>query len=315
MQPTPIVFVQPSVVAKTKRFSFQQVSVSALILAAVCTLFFVFFLFLNNKPVPPTPPPASLPFINITIIDCGQGDAILISGPDFCILYDTGRWQASDIVPYLSSQNITSLDLLVGSHVHADHIGQHTNVLNALKVNEVWMPGTSTTTQTFLRTLRSILISGTKYREPRAGQVYAFANNLILHVLNPPSLNENIHPACIVIKVVWGDFSIILTGDVETVTESAIVNRGYDLKSTVLKLSHHGSSTSTSESFLRAVDPELAVYSASSTNQYGHPHSVVIDRLRSYNVSVFGTNIHGHVKITTNGQSFSVATQKSAPPL
>jgi competence protein ComEC len=109
----------------------------------------------------------------VHFIDVGQGDATLFAGPDFTILVDAGRHDRNDVVPYLQSVGVESIDLLVGTHPHADHIGQFPEVLNAFPVNEVWMSGDSHTTRTFERALDAILASDTGYHEPRAGEVYA----------------------------------------------------------------------------------------------------------------------------------------------
>ncbi|CAN5839021.1 hypothetical protein BH23ACT5_BH23ACT5_21180 [soil metagenome] len=109
-------------------------------------------------------------------------------------------------------------------------------------------------------------------------------------------------------RVVFGEVSFLFTGDAETRTEEAMIQRGHDLRADVLQVGHHGSSTSTSEAFLEAVGPDIAVYSAAAGNQYGHPHSQVMTRLLDHGVEVFGTNVHGTVVVTTDGSTISVDT-------
>ncbi|MGH2428590.1 MAG: MBL fold metallo-hydrolase [Candidatus Limnocylindria bacterium] len=246
-------------------------------------------------------------------LDVGQGDATLLVAPDATLLIDAGRHDRNDVVPLLTAAGVTELDVVAITHGHADHIGQLDSVLDSLAVAEVWMPGTSHTTQTFSRALSAIERSDAAYEEPRAGQTTT-VGSLTVQVLHPASLSGDIDTDMLTLRVSYGSVSFLFTGDAEADVEAAIVSRhGSGLASTVYQVGHHGSNTSTSAEFLAAVRPQVAVYSASAGNQYGHPHDEVVTRLAGAGIDIYGTPTHGTVIVRTDGTTYSVATSRSAP--
>ncbi|OEF96191.1 ComEC/Rec2 family competence protein [Desulfuribacillus alkaliarsenatis] len=245
----------------------------------------------------------------VHFIDVGQANATLMIGPDFTVLVDAGHFRRDDVVPYLRSIGVKELDLLVGSHPHADHIGQFDKVLDAFPVTEVWMSGDVHTTRTFERAIDAISRSEASYYEPRAGESFEIGS-LILEVLNPEQLTGDFHEGCIAIRAVYKDFSVLLTGDIERPIEQKLVNEGTYLKSTILELGHHGSRTSSSQEFIDAVTPDIAIYSAGRDNEYGHPHKQVIDRLYENAIPVYGTDIYGTIVVQTNGFTYELFFEK-----
>lgn len=240
--------------------------------------------------------------------DVGQGDATLLRGPDFTILVDAGRHARSDVVPHLISAGVEQIDLLVGTHPHADHIGQFPEVLRSFPVTEVWMSGDEHTSRTFERAVDAILASGAGYHEPRVGEVIRVGSARV-EVLNPAEVNGDFHDGCVAMRVVYGDMAFMLMGDVEVPGERRMLAAGLPLTAQVLKLGHHGSSTSTSRELLSEVRPEIAIYSAGEGNSYGHPHDEVIRRVRSAGVPVYGTDQDGTILVITDGTHFEVETR------
>jgi competence protein ComEC len=238
-------------------------------------------------------------------LDVGQGDSILLLGPDFTILIDAGRHDRKDVVPYLEEIGVQSIDLLIGTHPHADHIGQFPEVLKRFPVKEVWMSGDTNTTRTFEDAIDAIADSGAAYHEPRAGEKYDIGSAHIL-VLNPDELTGEFNEGSVSIRIVFGDIAFIFTGDAEEPTEEAILAHGYDLSAQILKLGHHGSDTSSSAPFLQAVHPQVAIWSAATDNTYGHPSPVVLERLEQMGVATYGTAISSTITIVTDGKSFQV---------
>jgi competence protein ComEC len=254
--------------------------------------------------------------LEVRFLDVGQGDATLLVHPEAAVLIDTGRHQASDVVPAVRAAGVDTLDLVIVTHPHADHLGQFDQVLDQLTVHEVWWSGSTTTTQTFDRALAALERSEAAYEEPRAGDT-ALLGPLELEVVNPPAGTGlgDLHDANLAIRVTYGAVRLLFTGDAEAPTETRMVARSAaTLDADILQLGHHGSSTSTTAGFLAAVDPAVAVYSASSTNPYGHPHAEVLDRLRAAGVDVYGTAVHGTVTVTTDGRTWSVATARQGTP-
>jgi beta-lactamase superfamily II metal-dependent hydrolase len=266
--------------------------------------------------VQPTGPAAVSGDLEVHFFDVGQGDATLLLHDEVAILIDTGRHQASDVVPYLRSVGVDTLDLVVVTHPHADHIGQFDKVVDAVTVTEVWWSGSTTTSQTFERAVTALEKSGAVYEEPRVGDETSFGP-LQVEVVNPPSGVGlgNLHDANLAMRITYGEVRFLFTGDAEASTEARMVAQSAaTLDADILQLGHHGSNTSTTSGFLAAVDPAVAVYSASPGNQYGHPHVEVLDRLAAADVEVYGTAVHGTVTITTDGVSWSVATDRSGTP-
>lgn len=250
--------------------------------------------------------------VAVHFLDVGQGNAALIVAPDATMLIDTGRHDRSDVVPMLRSFGVTAIDVVAITHGHADHIGQLDEVLASFEVGEVWMSGTPHTTQTFERAIAALESSTAGYEEPRAGDTTTLGS-LTIDILNPVSLSGDIDADMLVMRVSHGAVSFLFTGDLQGSGEAGLVARhGGGLASTIYSVAHHGSNTSTSPALLAAVAPEVAVYSASATNQYGHPHAEVIDRLNAAGVDVYGTAVHGTVTITTDGVTYRVSTGAAA---
>ena len=259
----------------------------------------------------PTPSPVPVSgAMQAYFFDVGQADATLLLGPDFAVLIDAGDYTRNDVVPYLKSVGVQEIDLLIGTHPHADHIGQIPQILEDFTVKEVWLSGDTHTSRTFERALDAILASGAAYHEPRAGETYQFGS-LHIEVLNPDRLTGDFHEGSVSIRTVFGSVAFVFTGDAETPTERGMINRGHNLKAQILQLGHHGSRTSSSREFLDAVQPEVAIYSAGEGNSYGHPHDETVDRILSMGIQLYGTDVHGTIVVDTDGITYSVSTGKA----
>ncbi|WP_026672098.1 MBL fold metallo-hydrolase [Alkalihalobacterium bogoriense] len=254
------------------------------------------------------------PELIVHFIDVGQADATLFEyssdGIDYRILIDAGNWNRTDVLDYLEYNNITHLDILIGTHPHADHIGQFDQILMTIDVGEVWMSGEMVASDTFSRILDAIESSGVNYHEPRAGDTYDIGP-LVLEIVNPKKLTGDVHKSSISLRAVFGDVAFMFTGDAEHETENEIINKNLEVESTFLQLGHHGSNTSTSSEFLKAINPKVAIYSAGSGNSYGHPHQEVIDRVLSNEIALYGTDIHGTIIVRTNGRNYDISLEKT----
>lgn len=248
--------------------------------------------------------------LTVHFIDVGQGDAMLLKTKEKAILLDAGDWRGQEVVSYLRREGIDTLDLVVGSHEHADHIGQMTQVLNEYKVKEVWLTGNQTTSQLFENLLQTILEKDIAYHEPRAGEHYQIGD-MQIEVLHPEQLTGDLNNDSLVLKLTYGTVSFLFTGDAERQAEDRMLQGAQNLEATILKIGHHGSDTSTTPSFLQAVNPEVAIISVGANNAYGHPSQSVIDLLHQQGIDLYATKSHGHIKVITDGKDYHITTDKS----
>ncbi|GGP07190.1 MBL fold metallo-hydrolase [Oceanobacillus neutriphilus] len=246
-------------------------------------------------------------------IDVGQGDSTLFTLEEedekAVILFDTGDWQGNEVVPYLEEQGITEIDLVIISHPDADHIGQLSKVLDRFAVDEVWMSGNESTSNTYQTAMEKILSQDIDYHEPRTGEAYELGP-IELEVLYPEDISGKLNEESVSIRLVYDQISFVLTGDAGVKEEKEMMDSS-QLSSTFLHLGHHGSKTSTDPEFLNAVQPQIAIYSAGKDNSYGHPSPEVIELLDGENISWYGTDQDGTIVVTTDGKAYSIETEMS----
>ncbi len=259
----------------------------------------------TSKDAPPTPE------LTVTFFDVGEeGDGFLVSTrAGNHMLVDGGR-QSSGIAARLRTLGVKRLDVVVGTNPDQDHIGGLIEVLQTIPVGEVWDSGALNTTVTFQDYQDAIEQSDAELIEVRRGETRSLGS-LPVQVIHPSDTaftgsNNN----SVVLRMQVGQVSFLFTGDAEEPAETDMIASGLGLKSTILKLGHHGSKTSTSPEFLAAVQPEITVYQAGANNQFGHPHPETLARLDRAGVKVFGTGKNGRVTITTDGKTYKVETER-----
>jgi len=249
--------------------------------------------------------------LNVHFIDVGQSDSTLIQGPESNILIDTGDWQGDEAISYLESEGIEEIDLMILTHLDADHIGQADRIIDELGVEEVWMSGQSRSTNTFGRLVDAVLENDVGYYEPRTGDVFS-VGDMRIEVLHPDGVPSDTNDG-IATRIVFGESEVLFTGDAGESAESDMLQTEMDVESDIYQVGHHGSSTSSMEEFVKSVNPDIAVYSAGEDNQYGHPDDVVINRLNDIGADVYGTPVHGTVVIeATPEEDISVSTERDA---
>jgi len=270
----------------------------------------------------PTPtsvgPPPSGGTLAVAFLDIGQGDSILIRSPNGTTLLIDGGNSDKDgrevIVPKLQEWGADHLDVMVATHPDADHIGGLPYVLENFPVETVALTGQVHTTQIYERFLTDIRDLHINAIQVRTGTTIPFDSAVNLEVLGPDDrfvqVQGDNNNASIVIKLTYGQVSFMFTGDAEGEEEAAILASGADLRSTVLKVGHHGSRSSTSEDFLAAADPQMGVISAGEGNRYGHPHQEILDRLAQHGVTIYRTDLSGTITITTDGSTINVETDR-----
>lgn len=250
--------------------------------------------------------------LTVTWLDVGQGDAAVIQCGGQSMLIDGGKPEKSSyIYAWLQQHGLSYLDVIVATHVDADHIGGLSGALNYASVGTAYCPETTGTTETFQSFVKYLAQRGKQITVPTAGETFALGGAQV-QILGPLHRAEDSNDNSIVLKVSFGATSFLFTGDAERAEEQDLLNAGVNLQSTVLKVGHHGSDTSTSYPFLRAVAPQYAVISVGAGNSYGHPTEAVLSRLRDAGVTTFRTDMQGEITAVSDGQTINFSTAKNA---
>ena len=250
--------------------------------------------------------------LTVTWLDVGQGDAAVIQCGGQSMLIDGGKPEKSSyIYAWLQQHGLSYLDVIVATHVDADHIGGLSGALNYASVGTAYCPETTGTTETFQSFVKYLAQRGKQITVPTEGETFALGGAQI-QILGPLHRAEDSNDNSIVLKVSFGATSFLFTGDAERAEEQDLLNSGVNLQSTVLKVGHHGSDTSTSYPFLRAVAPQYAVISVGAGNSYGHPTEAVLSRLRDAGVTTFRTDMQGEITAVSDGQTINFSTAKNA---
>lgn len=244
-------------------------------------------------------------------IDVGQGDSALIICDGKTMLIDGGKPYASSIIyTYLSKLNISCIDYIVASHADDDHIGGLSAPLAKMKVENILAPETEADTPSYESLKSKAAEQVLEIAHPKPGDSLKLGSSKV-EFYGPITEDENDrNNSSVVMKVIYGDTSFLFTGDAEREEEQQILDAGYDLSATVLKVGHHGSKNSTTYPFLREVMPEYGVISVGE-NTYGHPTEDTLSRLRDAGVKVYRTDMQGDIKAVSDGKNVIFTTKKN----
>ena len=246
----------------------------------------------------------------VKFFDVGQADSILVQSAGVNMLIDAGtNNMGNTVVQNLKDLGITKINYLVGTHPHEDHIGGMDDVINNFEIGTIYMPKVQTNTKTFEDVLDAISNKGLTITTPEVGYVFEVGNTkceVMCAGTGTTEENSNLNLSSIVIRMVYGEESFLFMGDAEEKNESS---RQWP-RTTVLKVGHHGSDTSSSESFLNQVKPEISVISVGINNTYGHPKKTTLDKLNALGTSIYRTDQNGTITITCDGTNCVVTTEK-----
>lgn len=245
--------------------------------------------------------------LEIYYLDVGQGDATFIILPNKeSVLIDCAEETLSGkIVTSLHKLGYDTIDYLILTHPHNDHIGAARDILNEMIVRNIYVSPATHTTSTFQKTMDLIKEQDANVFIGLAGDSIVKSDTFSLEILAPfngtDHLETDLNDASIITYLIYKNNRFLFMGDAEEAAEKALLKTGKQLRADVLKLGHHGSYSSTSDKLLEAVMPSYAVISCGLGNEYEHPHDVVMKRLKKHEVAHFRTDLQGDIFLESDG--------------
>lgn len=245
--------------------------------------------------------------MKVHYINVGQADSTLIQIDGKTILIDAGN-NDNLAYNYLKSQGISKLDYVVATHPHADHIGGMTTIINNFAIGKFYAPKATSTTQTFVNMINALNSKNLKITVPTPGENIVIGNATLTFLAPNSTTYEDLNNYSIVTKIKYGNTSFIFEGDAEDISENEILAKQLDISANVIKIGHHGSNSSTTDTYLNKVNPQYAVISVGVGNDYGHPHKTTLDKLNAKNIKTFRTDLSGTIVATSNGKAITFNT-------
>ena len=290
------------------KFKYINHKVLKLILAIWALFIFIIFLNLNN---------------NITncenkmivhYIDVGQGDCILIQVNNKNLLIDSGPSSSrKDLLDYLEKLNIKKFDYIIATHPHEDHIGNMDTIIKRYSIGSFYSPKVVSSSTTFENMISALVDKNLKINVLKKGfKGIDLGENTEIEVFSPVEnlFSDNLNDYSPIIKITFFNNSFLFTGDAEISTEESVLSENNNLNCDILKVGHHGSSTSTSSNFLTSVNPSVAIISVGKNNSYGHPTSELLSLLDYFNIRTIRTDIHGTIIAISDGKNISISSVK-----
>lgn len=237
----------------------------------------------------------------VHFINVGQGDSILVQTNNKNLLIDAGP-KNKEIVPYLKKCGIKTLDYVIATHPHEDHIGGMSYVIDSFNIGSFYAPTKIATSTSFKNMVIALNKKRLQIIPAKAGEKLDIGKNIVCTIIAPNNNSyKEVNNYSAVLKLTYGNTSFLFTGDAEVLSEEEILNKGFNIKADVLKIGHHGSNSSTSTNFLNDVNPKVAFISCGRGNDYGHPHKETLAKLKNNNTILYRTDLDGTIILESDG--------------
>lgn len=247
--------------------------------------------------------------MSVFFFDVGRANAILIRCDGYNIMVDSGREKAQySSLNYLTLLGVEKLDLLILTHPDKDHIGNMSEVVRSIKTERfvTCQNGDYELTETYSELLKALVEENVEVEYAQSGDTFSFGN-LSLNVISPGKVYNTTNNNSVALKAAYGDFSLMLTGDIPQEAEADILNNSQNISSDVICIAHHGSGYSTTDDFLKAVSPKTAIISVEENDYL--PSDKVLKRLVDFGCDIYRTDECGTVVVLYDGSSYKVITQ------
>lgn len=248
--------------------------------------------------------------MKVHYIDVGQGDATLVQVNGKNLLIDAGPNKSADsLVEYIKGIGVTTIDHVIATHPHEDHIGGMDEIFDAFEVKNFYSPKVEHTTKTFEKMINAVTNEGLKITTIKAGDgsKIDLGDGTKVEIFSPVDDKYNeLNDYSPIMKITFGENSFLFTGDAEKLVEKQVIANGENIDADVLKVGHHGSTTSSSEDFIKEVSPDIAVIPVGEGNDYGHPHKEILELLEKNNINLLRTDFEGTIILESDGENIKV---------
>lgn len=252
--------------------------------------------------------------LEVHYLDVAQGDSIYIKSGDCDVLIDAGpKSEINHLLQQLAELNVKDLDIVIATHPHEDHIGGMVGIFDTYKVKKFYMPKVTNTTMVFENMINSIKNEELKIKTIKEGTKIKIDGGGVIKAFSPGEEDyDNLNDYSPIMKLTFGETTFMFTGDAEQLAEEEVLSKysEEDLKSDVIKIGHHGSTTSSSEDFIKAVLPKYGIISCGEDNPYGHPRKKTLKTLSKYNIEIYRTDKQGQITAISDGETIEFTTEK-----
>lgn len=244
--------------------------------------------------------------LKVFFIDVGQADSILIVEDNEAMLIDAGNNDdGKEVVEFIKNEGIEQIKYAIGTHAHEDHIGGLDDVIDSIEIDNLLMPETQTNTKTYEDVIDSAGEKELEIKNPKKEEKFSVGDAICEIMTDEIKDKKNLNESSIIIRMTYGNESFLFMGDAEVENEAT---RQWP-ETDVLKVGHHGSNTSSSERFLKQVNPKIAIIMVGKNNTYKLPKDIILERIQKIGTTIYRTDIDGNILISSDGNSIEVFTK------